>query len=36
MLVISGGEGFDSMENEIRDEQTGNDDAINYLLFWTV
>uniref|UniRef100_A0A0M3IBV9 Rho guanine nucleotide exchange factor 17 n=1 Tax=Ascaris lumbricoides TaxID=6252 RepID=A0A0M3IBV9_ASCLU len=35
IFVISGGEGYDNNDTEIREEKTGTDDAVNYLLFWT-
>ncbi|VDM45743.1 unnamed protein product [Toxocara canis] len=35
MFVISGGEGYDNNNTDIREEKTGIDDAVNHLLFWT-
>uniref|UniRef100_A0A914RGY2 PH domain-containing protein n=1 Tax=Parascaris equorum TaxID=6256 RepID=A0A914RGY2_PAREQ len=35
IFVISGGEGYDNNDTEIREEKTGTDDAVNHLLFWT-
>lgn len=35
MLVVSGGEGFDSGATKGDGEKREMDDALNYLLFWS-